>query len=211
MSCSLSVWSFGTWWISHRAPQDRSYGISRRPTPLHRIQPVETIDDYIVDGNSEHLMPGFIMAILSYVIAKKWHAVSLNTSKSFSGTPTLMQLVILVKVIGAGGIGSLWKFLGYQYTSSKKHPTPPLLKTSAHVLAVALLIGWVVTATDTWLHVASSTVLLTTSKAAAAGEEKSYGRGLSASGTMQRLRRWKRRSATAKFGTIDDRCSQHLL
>jgi len=62
----------------------------------------------------------------------------------------------------------------------QKHPTPPLLKTSAHVLAVALLIGWVVTATDTWLHVASSTVLLTTSKAAAAGEEKFYGRGLSA-------------------------------
>lgn len=86
---------------------------------LHRIQPVETIDDYIVDGNSEHLMPGFIMAILSYVIAKKWHAASLNTSKSFSETPTLMQLAILVKVIGAGGIGFLWKFLGYQYTSSK--------------------------------------------------------------------------------------------
>jgi hypothetical protein len=126
------------------------------------------------------LMPGFIMAILSYVIAKKWHAASLNTSKSFSGTPTLMQLAILVKVIGAGGIGSLWKFLGYQYTSSKKHPTPPLLKASAHVLAVALLIGWVVTATDTWLHAASSTVLLATSKAAAPGEEKSYGRGLSA-------------------------------
>jgi hypothetical protein len=55
---------------------------------------------------------------------------------------------------------------------------PSFLKTAGVLLATALLLGWGITAADTWVHVSSSTVPVTVRSAVSSGDVASYGRQL---------------------------------
>jgi hypothetical protein len=123
------------------------------------------------------LLAGFVMTLFSYVVARGQYVSStLGTHKNL---PTPQQYAISVQVLQFGGLGSLWTLLVYGFTKKKHAPSmPSFLKTAGVLLATALLLGWGITAADTWVHVSSSTVPVTVRSAVSSGDVASYGRQL---------------------------------
>jgi hypothetical protein len=123
------------------------------------------------------LLAGFVMTLFSYVVARE-----LYVSSSFetpNKLPTPHQYALSVQMLEFGGIGSLWKLLVYIFTK-KQHtpPTPGFMKTAGALLVTALLLGWAITAADTWVHIASSNAPMAIRTVVPAGAVESYGRQL---------------------------------
>ncbi|ETI26990.1 hypothetical protein G647_10089 [Cladophialophora carrionii CBS 160.54] len=96
----------------------------------------------------------FVMALVSYPIAKSY--LSRSQALSMEQLPTPYQLRLIIGCVG-GGFGSLWSWLQYCFWRHRsKQPT--LLWVSALSLLGAGALSFAILAVDTWLHVTTSTI-----------------------------------------------------
>ncbi|RDW59075.1 hypothetical protein BP5796_11999 [Coleophoma crateriformis] len=97
------------------------------------------------------LLPGFIMTLYSYKVAEQ---VKRDTDLQNNGRlPTPYQFHLWLQM-SSGGVWAAWK--GIRYAMSM--PRERLVRVVTSVLVVSLLIGYSIWVTDTWLHVATTTV-----------------------------------------------------
>ncbi|KAI5791031.1 hypothetical protein FPQ18DRAFT_306263 [Pyronema domesticum] len=102
------------------------------------------------------------MAILSYILSRKWHLASQGSTKRATEIPTALQVAQLISILGSGSVSSLWKVVQYYLLSGRNRrgrTLSSLLKMAVYVLMIAITLGALTTAADTWLHKTSSTVL----------------------------------------------------
>ncbi|EXJ65392.1 hypothetical protein A1O7_01733 [Cladophialophora yegresii CBS 114405] len=96
----------------------------------------------------------FVMALVSYPLAKSY--LSRSQAPSLEKLPTPYQLRLIIGCVG-GGFGSLWSWLQYCFWRQRsKQPT--LLWVSASSLLGAGALSFAILAVDTWLHVTTSTI-----------------------------------------------------
>lgn len=119
-----------------------------------------------------------MMNLFSYVFANRWYRAS--SKQDFQKLLTPLQLALSTQALCFGGIASLWKIVDYHILFKHRTTSRSSLKTAGCVLGVSIFLGWAITAADTWLHTASSTIQMTTSTATTA---RGYSRGISANCT----------------------------
>ncbi|KAI5780424.1 hypothetical protein EDC01DRAFT_273900 [Geopyxis carbonaria] len=123
------------------------------------------------------LISGFVMLLFSYTAARSWYVSSSAGGVAWNALPTPLQLALEVQIVGGGGVGALWKLVLYA-VGRERAPLPRGLSTAGLVLGMSLILGWGITAADTWLHIAASTGELTTMSPIAGAAMADYGRGL---------------------------------
>ncbi|KAF8248528.1 hypothetical protein K440DRAFT_642565 [Wilcoxina mikolae CBS 423.85] len=155
------------------------------------LGPTISGDSYYVDYSASYLLvisswcatlgvlvSGFMMNLFSYVFANKWYSSS--SKQDFSKLPTPLQLSISMQALCFGGISSLWKVFRYHVLFKRRALSRSSLKAAGCVLAASIFLGWAITAADTWLHTASSTVPVTITTIST---PRNYSRGFSANCT----------------------------
>jgi hypothetical protein len=120
------------------------------------------------------------MAILSYILSRKWHLASQGSTKRATEIPTALQVAQLISILESGSVSSLWKVAQYYLLSGRNRRArgrtlSSLLKMAVYALMIAITLGALTTAADTWLHKTSSTVLFS-KQVTEDSQLKNYGR-----------------------------------
>ena len=102
------------------------------------------------------------MELIAWKAAQMW--IKSSRSESAINLPTPHQFGIALKSASTPGIFSILSFLPYLF-SKKRASLPPILMLLLSTMILQVAIGWAVAATDTWLHLTSTTVLKTQSAA----------------------------------------------
>lgn len=123
------------------------------------------------------LIPGLLMTIFSYNVALRWtrHGYQNQTEQ----LPSPYQFSALIHLLSYGGLASLWRFVQMRWETRKlAQGIPGYLAAATIVLISSLVLGYSITAADTWLHVASRAVEFSTISPSESIQH-SYGRTLS--------------------------------
>lgn len=108
------------------------------------------------------MLTGFLMALASFPIARQ---LSSNIRKSLafsSNLPTPYQLALTLKFLDGSALAAIWSWIMYLATWRKsRQPQPPLLVATSSVAVMATILGLLVSAADTWLHLTTTTVPFT--------------------------------------------------
>ncbi|KAH8750642.1 hypothetical protein BGZ57DRAFT_967313 [Hyaloscypha finlandica] len=122
------------------------------------------------------LLPSFAMALVSFPVARKIANASKN--KRTDDLPTPYQLSMLLGVL-SGSVGSLWAWFKYRNWKKRELVNDTAKKTITWLVFVSLL-GYLIVIADTWLHISTSTIILSqTSQSQSA--VSTFGRGLNVS------------------------------
>ncbi|EPS44811.1 hypothetical protein H072_1184 [Dactylellina haptotyla CBS 200.50] len=125
------------------------------------------------------LLPGLIMALMFFSIASSIRTSS--TTGDVTKLPTPYQLNLLV-IMATGRPGAIWEW-GKYMVWKRRQTTTKVVRLSAALLVLSTLLGYLIWAADTWLHIATTTVLLDQTTPSTS-PVASYGRKLSASCTQ---------------------------
>ncbi|MCJ1378106.1 hypothetical protein MMC17_001202 [Xylographa soralifera] len=100
------------------------------------------------------LLPGFFMALLWYrsaLLFGRW-----SQSGDIAELPTPYQLNLFLAMKG-GGFQAMWDWITYSLSRRQSNQSP-MLRMAGVVLLTATLLGWLIAASDTWLHVTTIAV-----------------------------------------------------
>ncbi|OAP61647.1 hypothetical protein AYL99_03850 [Fonsecaea erecta] len=102
------------------------------------------------------LLAGFLMALASYPLSKKYWNDVLHQHPDL---PTPFQFALILKFLTSSGWGSLYSWVKYLAGWKKQRQWQSrLLTASASVTVLTTFLGFLVFLADTWLHITTSTV-----------------------------------------------------
>ncbi|PWY96049.1 hypothetical protein BO94DRAFT_530757 [Aspergillus sclerotioniger CBS 115572] len=103
------------------------------------------------------MLSGFLITLASFPIAHRYLQDIRNAR--FERLPTPYQLTLMMKFFDGGTLGATWSWIVYVFSWGKKRqPQTRPLTSAAAVALLATLLGALVSAADTWLHLTTKTV-----------------------------------------------------
>ncbi|RAL00752.1 uncharacterized protein BO80DRAFT_502163 [Aspergillus ibericus CBS 121593] len=106
------------------------------------------------------MLSGFLITLASFPIARRYLQDIQNGH--FERLPTPYQLTLMMKFFDGGTLGATWSWIVYVVSWGKKRqPQTKPLTSAASVALLATLLGALVSAADTWLHLTTKTVTFT--------------------------------------------------
>ncbi|KAN0095511.1 hypothetical protein V8E51_016222 [Hyaloscypha variabilis] len=102
------------------------------------------------------LLPSFAMVLVSFPVARS--ILNASKAKRTDDLPTPYQLSMLLGVL-SGSVGSLLAWFKYR-SWKKRELVNGIAKTSITWLVFISLLGYLIVIADTWLHISTSTILL---------------------------------------------------
>ncbi|KAJ5403236.1 hypothetical protein N7509_003107 [Penicillium cosmopolitanum] len=106
------------------------------------------------------MLSGFLMALASFPIARQ---LSNNIRNGRTDSlPTPYQLGLTIRFLDGSALGAIWSWMIYVVSWRKTRvPQTPLLVTTSNIAVLATVLGLLVSAADTWLHLVTTTVPFT--------------------------------------------------
>ncbi|KAH9474521.1 hypothetical protein JR316_0012982 [Psilocybe cubensis] len=143
------------------------------------------------------------MGLLSYLLSVKW----LRSSGQNGGRnrPTPMQLGLLMSICSGANIGSLFSSMKYlvikpaMKNSVDRVAPAPILRQSIFALGSLLVISYVASGADAWLHASSTSVLITSMSPYTSSTPSNFGREINA--TMCQIATARNDSTCGIIGT----------
>ncbi|CAI7588484.1 unnamed protein product [Penicillium manginii] len=120
------------------------------------------------------MLSGFLMALASFPIARQ---LSNNIRNGRTDSlPTPYQLGLTLKFLDGSALGAIWSWMIYVVSWRKtRQPQTPLLVTTSNIAILATILGLLVSAADTWLHLTTTTVSFTQVSAVSSPTDYSFG------------------------------------
>lgn len=108
------------------------------------------------------MLTGFLMALASFPIARQLSSNIRKGEAYSSNLPTPYQLALTLKFLDGSTLAAIWSWMMYLMTWGKsRQPQTPILVTTSWVAVLATVLGLLVSAADTWLHLTTTTVPFT--------------------------------------------------